>query len=179
MFRNIQWKIVIIYFLLVFLAMQIIGLYIINELEEYHRNNLNEYLQNQANFIELQIKDISLEGISDIQKVVDRWYEVNLYSQIREVYILDGERNVIASSETEAVGRPIGDVLNTELSILLLSFLTGERRGDIIKDEKGEADWMDYAFPVKNSVDKVERMIYLRAEMEQINETLSEVKTQI
>jgi len=174
MFKSIQWKIVIIYFLLVFLAMEIIGLVITRELEQYHQDNLIETLHNQAKLIELQIKDISLIGTPDIQEVVTRWYAGNLGSQIREtLYILDGERNVIASTVNGAVGRPVGEVLNSESSALLMAYLTAEKRGDIVENEKGEAYLMDYVFPIKNDVGKVEKVIYLRADMEEINKTLS------
>lgn len=178
MFRNIQWKIVIIYFLLVFLAMEIIGLYIINELEQYHKDNLTTYLHSQASFIEVQIKNISLVGAPEIQKVVTRWYEgtIGSQTQIREVYILNGVREVIASTEEETIGRPIGEVLNSEPSCLLLASLTGKKGTDIIENDNGEAYLMDYAFPIKNSSDKVEKIIYLRAGMEEINKTLSEAK---
>lgn len=34
MFKSIRWKFILIYFLLVFLAMSIVGIYIVNQLEK-------------------------------------------------------------------------------------------------------------------------------------------------
>ncbi len=176
MFRSIQWKIVIIYFLLVFLAMEIIGLYIINELEQYHKNNLTKSLDETANFLEFQIEEKSLMEAPDIQKIVERWFLGSLESQIREVYILNAERDVIASTVKEAVNRPVGEVLNFDPPCVLLASFTGKKGTDIVENDRGEAYLMDYAFPIQNSSGKVEKIIYLRAKMEQINDTLSEAK---
>lgn len=177
MYKSIQWKIVIIYFLLVILAMEIIGVYIILKLEQYERTSLMKDLKAQAAFIEMQIEDIRVPEISDIQEVIKRWYQGSHGSPIREVYILDTERRIIASSVDKALGKTIGEVLGSEPPTLLLSSLTGEEGGDIIEDDTGEPHIMDFAFPVKNTVDKVDKIIYLRAGMGQINETLSEVRT--
>lgn len=50
MFKSIQWKIVIIYFLLVFLAMVIVGAIIITQMEQYLQDNLVETLDKEAQF---------------------------------------------------------------------------------------------------------------------------------
>jgi two-component system sensor histidine kinase VicK len=177
MFKSIQWKIVIMYFLLVFLAMVIIGAVIITQLEQYHIDNLTKYLFNQANTINMQIKDTNLVRVPDIQKFIDRLYEGSLGTQIREVYILNNERQVIASTAHEAVNRPIGDVLGTEPPTLLLSSLTQEKESEVIENDRGEAYLMDYAFPVKNPGGQVEKMIYIRADMKEVNDTLDKAKS--
>lgn len=177
MFKSIQWKIVIMYFLLVFLAMVIIGAVIITQLEQYHIDNLTDYLHNQANTIYIQIRDINLVAVPDIQKFIERWYDGATGTQVREVYILNSERQIIASNFTETVSRPIGEVLGTEPATLLLASLTQDKESEVIENEKGEAYLMDYAFPVKNQMGQIEKIIYIRADMEQVNMTLDRART--
>jgi two-component system sensor histidine kinase VicK len=37
MFSSIRWKFIVVYFLLVFIAMVIIGIFIVNRMEDQHR----------------------------------------------------------------------------------------------------------------------------------------------
>lgn len=176
MFKSIQWKIVIIYFLLVFLAMVIVGAIIITQLEQYHRDNLIETLDKEAQILSFQIRDISSEGASDIQRVIERWYEVSLSPQIREVYVLNTERLVIGSNVQGANDSHISDILGADPPTVLHSSLTGSNETEVIRDENGEMDVLDYAFPIKNAANQVERIIYMRAGMAGIRATLDKAK---
>jgi two-component system sensor histidine kinase VicK len=177
MFKSIQWKIVIMYFLLVFLAMMIISAVIVTQLEQYHIDNLAKDLDKQAGIIHFQIRGTSQIGVPEIQNIINSWYRGNLYSSIKEIYILNSERRIIASTEDSTNNMFIADVLGSEPSTLLLASLTMESQSEVLENDKGEAVTMDYAFPVKSADNQVEKIIYLRAGMEQVNETLNQAKT--
>ncbi len=44
MFKSIRWKFIIIYFMLVFIAMIIAGVFIIQSIQEYHFSNVTKEL---------------------------------------------------------------------------------------------------------------------------------------
>ncbi len=176
MFKSIQWKIVIIYLLLVFLAMVIVGAIIITQMERYLQDNLADTLDKEAQILSVQIKGISVVGAPDIQRVIERWYEVSLSPQIREVYVLNTERLVIGSNVRGANNNYIADVLGTDPPTVLHSSLTGRKETEVLRDESGEAYTMDYAFPVHNTSDQVEKIIYMRAGMAGVVGTLDKAK---
>lgn len=45
MFRSIRWKFIIIYFMLVFIAMIISGVFVIRYFEQYHLDNVSAQLR--------------------------------------------------------------------------------------------------------------------------------------
>jgi two-component system sensor histidine kinase VicK len=176
MFKSIQWKIVIIYFLLVFLAMVIVGAIIITQLEQYHRDNLVETLDKEAQILSFQIRGISVVGVPDIQRIIERWYEVSLSPQIREVYVLNTDRLVIGSNVQGTNNVYISDILGNDPPTVLHSSLTGNKETEVVRDENGEMQILDYAFPVKNDTNQVERIIYMRAGMSGVRATLDKAK---
>ncbi len=176
MFKSIQWKIVIIYFLLVFLAMVIVGAIIITQLEQYHQDNLIETLDKEAQLLSVQIRNINPVGAPDIQRVIERWYEVSLSPQIREVYVLSTERLILGSNVQGANDSYIADILGTDPPTVLHSSLTGKKETEVVKNENGEMHIMDYAFPVKNASNQVEKIIYMRAGMMGVRATLDKAK---
>ena len=176
MFKSIQWKIVIIYFLLVFLAMVIVGAIIITQMEQYLQDNLVETLDKDAQFLSVQIRAVSTEGTSDIQRIIERWYEVSLSPQIREVYVLNNERMIIGSNVQNANNNYIADILGTDPPTVLHSSLTGRKETEVLRSENGQMQILDYAFPVRNSSDQVEKIIYMRAGMAGVVATLDKAK---
>ncbi|HQA47296.1 MAG TPA: HAMP domain-containing protein, partial [Bacillota bacterium] len=176
MFKSIQWKIVIIYFLLVFLAMVIVGAIIITQMEQYLQDNLVETLDKEAQFLSVQIRGVSAEGTSDIQRIIERWYEVSLSPQIREVYVLNNERMIIGSNVQNANNNYIADILGTDPPTVLHSSLTGRKETEVLRSESGQMQILDYAFPVRNTSDQVEKIIYMRAGMAGVVATLDKAK---
>ncbi|MDD2572894.1 MAG: ATP-binding protein [Bacillota bacterium] len=176
MFKSIQWKIVIIYFLLVFLAMVIVGAIIITQMEQYLQENLVETLDKEAQILSVQIRGISVVGAPDIQRIIERWYEVSLSPHIREVYVLNTERLVIGSNVQGTNGSLIADILGTDPPTVLHSSLTGRKETEVLRNEGGQMYIMDYAFPVKNNSEQVEKIIYMRAGMAGVVATLDKAK---
>ncbi len=176
MFKSIQWKIVIIYLLLVFLAMVIVGAVIITQMERYLQDNLVDTLDKEAQILSVQIRGISVVGAPDIQRIIERWYEVSLSPQIREVYVLNTDRLVIGSNVKGANNNYIADVLGTEPPTILHSSLTGRKETEVLRDENGEMYILDYAFPVHNTSEQIEKIIYMRAGMAGVVGTLDKAK---
>ena len=51
MFKSIRWKFITIYFLLVFIAMIIIGVFLMQQFERYHLGVVSNNLSNLANTV--------------------------------------------------------------------------------------------------------------------------------
>src|SRR5690554_3564733 len=106
MFKSIRWRFILIYFLLVFLAMSIVGIYIVNQLEGIQ---LNMNIKNMDARIRSIIQSYSSlntgnwdENIEEIQKsisTVQVGYNENIY-----VILNDLNRTIIAGSVEESIG---------------------------------------------------------------------------
>jgi len=106
MFKSIRWRFILIYFLLVFLAMSIVGIYIVNQLEGIQ---LNMNIKNMDARIRSIIQSYSSlntgnwdENIEEIQKsigTVQVGYNENIY-----VILNDVNRTIIAGSVEESIG---------------------------------------------------------------------------
>ncbi|WP_353893256.1 ATP-binding protein [Proteinivorax hydrogeniformans] len=97
MVKNIQWKLIIIYLLLILFAFQILGVFLTQSIENYYMDDFKQGVRSQAqllsNFIARHLwEDSELDTID--QLVAD-------FSQsfhMAEVYILDTEGVVISTS---------------------------------------------------------------------------------
>lgn len=106
MFRSIKWKFILIYFLLVFLSMSIVGIYIVNQLEKIQ---LDMNIKNMEARIRSIIDSYSSlksgvwdENIEEIQKSISSvqvGYNENIY-----VILNDNNRTIIAGSVEESIG---------------------------------------------------------------------------
>lgn len=56
LFKSVQWKVVVIYMLLILMAMQFIGAYFAREVEAYYSNNFSENLNAQATLLAVNLE---------------------------------------------------------------------------------------------------------------------------
>lgn len=74
--NSVQWKLVVIFILLIVIAMQLIGVYFIGELEDYYQNDLINDLRSQARLLHPHVQEILEEKpLSDEDK--DKRNEMN------------------------------------------------------------------------------------------------------
>ena len=133
MFKSIRWRLSILYFVLVFIAMSIVGVLVSNRLEDYYLNQIEENLT--------IISDNTIMSIVPEGELREQRYEIQ--SNIEKialpadfnVYLLDTEDfEIIAASNEGVVGRNAMDILNPEAIMKTIVEKTIE------KDEKDLAD---------------------------------------
>ena len=56
MFKSIQWKLVVIYIMLILLAMEVVGVFLVQSLEKYHFDTLSNTLDGKAQLISSYIE---------------------------------------------------------------------------------------------------------------------------
>lgn len=133
MFKSIRWRLSILYFVLVFIAMSIVGVLVSDRLEDYYLNQIEENLT--------LISDNTIMSIVPEGELREQRYEIQ--SNIEKialpadfnVYLLDTEDfEIIAASNEGVVGRNAMDILNPEAIMKTIVEKTIE------KDEKDLAD---------------------------------------
>lgn len=167
LFRSIRWKIVSIYFLLVFIAVTIIGVFIMNQLEAYHMESVRKDFTRAASLFSLEKYDDLALHQEEIQANLESWSK----SLTQEVFVVDNTLSIIASSNTNVIGRNAIDLLDEGLLVEGLSGKISEL-DSVLQNE----------IPVKNMVfpigegDSLKGVLYLRADLSNIYETMDQAK---
>ncbi|MDI6600218.1 MAG: ATP-binding protein [Thermoanaerobacteraceae bacterium] len=160
---SIQWKIVTIYMLLILVAMEITGYYILRSFERYEKDKLLSQLQSQAANLSWTFRD-NLKN-ADINDVGD----IYIYqgSELKSIYILDRNGTVITGTD---------DGVNKILTPAVLSAFKGSASSEENQDTVTGETILSLAWPIKNPDGIVEGSVYLTASTSGINSTLNDVR---
>lgn len=172
---SMRWRIVLIYFLLVFIVMVVVSVFITNSLETYQMNSLRDKLTStveKGSFLNtLSEYDDLLNHQEDIQKtIIDTWE----FGFSEELSIVDNHFTIVASTNENITGENAAEVLNT--SVLTTAIIGGEM---------AEADGMlSGNIPVKHLVypfggedgGQCKGAVYIRADLSDIYDFSSESK---
>lgn len=183
MFRSIRWRFILIYFLLVFLAMAIVGFFIIDNLEKVQLNNITKSMKSHISSIiasssylqEDNWKDNIEEIQNSVRESIQIGYNENLY-----IILNDEELSIIGSTIENVVN------LNPYEVKRINNFLVEEALGgdiaEIIPPEEYDGiqtKVKHMAYPVKNNEGDIIGIIYLTYSLESVYETVENSKTML
>lgn len=161
---TIRFRIVLIYFLLVFIAMTVIGVFMMSQLEAYQmdliRDNFTRIVQESVvSLREYESFDESREEIqADIQAFAESLRE--------EMFVVDDDFIIIASSNLNYIDKSGPDLLNQSILIKGMS-------GQITEEDGSSAS----GIPVKTMVFPIEKdgaikgLVCLRADISSVYKT--------
>lgn len=161
--RSIRWRIVLIYFLLVFIALTITGVFIMSQLEAYQmesvRSNFSKIVQ--ENVLSLQEYDDLDAHRDEIQADTMAWSE----SLREELFVVNDNFIIIASSNPNFIGKSGLDLLEQSILVQGLS-------GEVAESDSV----LSSGIPVKNMVFPIETngritgVVCLRADISSVYE---------
>ncbi|TQR11534.1 cell wall metabolism sensor histidine kinase WalK [Psychrobacillus soli] len=142
-FKSIHMKIVFIYILLIIIAMQIIGLYFVRELEQTLRENFQESISDRVSLLEFSareeiIKIRNEEDLTKEQSLRSILSGLNSYD-IKEVRVIDARYQILATSDINnqsIVGQRSMDEL------VKLSITAATEQSNISLDETRNRIWI-------------------------------------
>ncbi|MDQ0974296.1 two-component system sensor histidine kinase VicK [Neobacillus niacini] len=166
-FRSIHVKFVIIYVLLILVAMQIIGVYFVRQLEETLRTNFQNSLKERVNLLAYNVveemekkrtpEDPTLE--EEIRKILRDFESADIF----EVRVIEGEtRKIVGTSDPNQV---VVGQRDTNLRITQ-SINLGEDLSSILIGNGGHRIWV-LSTPIKSG-NTVIGAIYLEAKIENV-----------
>ena len=167
MFRSIQWKLVIIYIMLILLAMEVVGVFLVQSLEKYHVDTLSDNLDTKAQLISGYIERY-LSPVPKPQEIND---VILGFGHEMGIAILDESASVLTSTDDSRFQRGL-KLFTPEITRATF----GSPAKDIRVDSKSKVRYMYFAYPVKNA-GSVVGIIYLVASMENIYDTIANTKT--
>jgi two-component system sensor histidine kinase VicK len=167
-FQSIHVKFVIIYVLLILIAMQIIGVYFVRQLEETLRTNFETSIKERVNLLAYNVveemqKDRTAQDPTveeAIKKVLKDFSAVD----ISEVRVIDRSLKIIGTSDSNNQG--VVGQRTTELRIKRSMVLEEEQSSILIDPQTGHRIWV-LSSPIKSGK-KVIGSIYLVAKIENV-----------
>jgi hypothetical protein len=133
--RSIRFRIVLIYFLLVFIAMTVIGVFITDQLEAYQmeliRSNFTKIVQESV--ISLQEYEHLNQHREEIQADIQSWAE----SLREEMFVVDDGFVIIASSNSNYIDRSALDKESTVVGDIRAKSVTidGKVKGSLVLED--------------------------------------------
>lgn len=170
--KSIRWKFIFIYFLLVFIAMVIVGVFILQQLESYHlkvvSDDLDEFQESIMSTLE------KYDDLTEKKDEIQSNMNINIWFKgiEEEIYIIDNHFNIIASSNENVLNNKASESLDVDL---LRDGFRGERaEKDITKEN--ELPTKNKVVPIMNQDGTIKGLLYLRANLSNIYDTLDQAK---
>mgnify|MGYP001240619303 FL=1 len=167
MFKSIQWKLVIISFLLVWLAMSIVGVFITEAIKKEQIDSMTDTIITRGYYLADNLKD-KIGGASNIQEIVSNWF-VGQGKQVRAVFVY--ENGGFTASQTNYEGAV--DDLD------LLGLWIVEEAIDQAQEITWPVDNSKYltsiAVPIISSNNDVAGAIYISADLSGIEENIMSI----
>ncbi len=168
MFKSMQWKIALMYTLLILFAMQFFGVYLLQGIEEYYLKDFSDSLETQGELLASFVR----------RHLVDEQAELYIHDLVKgfgiqagtEIMVLDGFGRVISSNseDTELLGRRI---VHQEVT----RALTGHKSEDlrVVPDSNQRTKYL--ALPVKTGQNVV-GVVYLVGSLESLDNTMRQIR---
>lgn len=168
---SIGGKLIFICFLLVFIALAIVGVFILQQLEAYHldvvrSNSTKPFDQNALQRLDeyAPLKDYKQE----IQSNIDTWY----MAIQEEILVIDESLYIVASSNPNLMGKNAIESLDSELIVKGLN-------GEIAESETVIVDQnipvLNIVFPIESN-EGINGVLYVRSDLTNIYDTMNQVK---
>lgn len=167
MLKSIQWKLVIISFLLVWLAMSIVGVYVTKEIKEDQLESLTSTIIGRAGNLANQLKD-DMIGAPNIQDTVTSWFfeQGNLISGVR-VY-QDAQLIVAEAGNMDMKGQSLVDLMFGEI--------IKERHYIDMPNEVGNEYSRSIGVPIISTNYALVGIIYMNADLSEVQENIDRIE---
>ncbi|KAB3532181.1 sensor histidine kinase [Alkaliphilus serpentinus] len=168
MFKSIRWKFIAIYFLLVFIAMIILGVFIMQQFESYHLNTVKDNIDLRANSFMQTLREI--DWVNNKQEVQEN---INYYEEMgMEFFVIEKDKNfsIIASTNAHYLNQNAADILETDLIIKAFAGEVAEK--DISPSEAINKTSKNLVYPLYDDDSRIIGALYVRRTLDDIYETL-------
>lgn len=172
MLKSIRSRFTIIYFLLVFIAMIIAGVFIVQSLEDYNLGVISRRLDDIAQIMLSELSKIETDDLLeikvDIQESLDRHVDIGLRE---EIFIIDNRTHRIVATSTENIDRDVAEILDDSLVIEGMIGRIVEKNVALSESVKTK----DKVYPIYRNNNQL-GIIYLRYDLNDIYESISKAR---
>lgn len=178
MFRSIRWRFVLIYFLLVLLAMSIVGLFIITQLEQIQLDMSSKNMVTRIKSIfssttVMQQSDDWSQHIDEIRNSFKHGIQIG-YNENVYIILNDEIKTVIAGSVEETFGQSAYN-LSTINNYILTKSMDGNYADIVPTNYNEESVFQHMSYPIMQDGD-IKGYIYLKTNIDYIYDTVDKSK---
>jgi two-component system sensor histidine kinase VicK len=170
MLRSIQWKLVIISFLLVWLAMSIIGVFVTNEIQKNLIESLTTTITARAFFLADMLQE-EISGARNIQDTVNNWF-IGQGGQIDGVRVLKDAQVLLA-----VAGKP--DIKGESLVEYMIDQIIKQKKEIVMDNEVGNEYSKSIAIPIYSTNDVLVGVIYINADLSEIEGNMKKINSML
>ncbi|MFC5559725.1 cell wall metabolism sensor histidine kinase WalK [Ureibacillus thermophilus] len=178
-FRSIHVKLVLIYVLLIIIALQIIGIYFSNQLEDSLKTNFEDSILQRIDLIQYSIREELTKERDETTPTLEQSLNIALREfatgDINEIRVIDRRNRIIATSDTENQSI-IGQRSNDDIVKKVLSSETYQE--EIALDPESNTRVWVIATPILNTIDpdsEVIGAIYIESNIEKVYDQMSDI----
>jgi two-component system sensor histidine kinase VicK len=168
MLKSIQWKLVIISFLLVWLAMAIVGVFITEAIQKEQMDTMTETIIARGNYLADNLKD-KIEGAPNIQDIVSNWF-VGQGKQVRAVFVYQKGDFIAIQTNYE------GAVDDYDLLGLWIVEEAIKQTKEIEYTDENNKYFKSIAVPIVSSDNNVIGAIYISADLSSVEENINSIR---
>ncbi|MFC5543027.1 MAG: cell wall metabolism sensor histidine kinase WalK [Bacilli bacterium] len=178
-FRSIHVKLVLIYVLLIIIALQIIGIYFSNKLEDSLKSNFEDSVLQRIDLIEYSIREELTKERDETTPTLEQSLNAALREfatgDINEIRVIDRRNRVIATSDSENQAI-IGQRSNDDIVKKVISSETDQE--EIALDPETNTRVWVIATPILSTVDpnsEVIGAIYIESNIEKVYDQMNDI----
>jgi len=176
MFRSIRWRLIIIYFLLVFMALAIVGFFITDQLERIQLESITQSMRSHIFSILASSSLLQDDDWTSNQEAIGELIEANVqigYDENLYVILNDENKTIIGSTVGSTVELSAYESRRIN-NLLVLEAMRGEMAEMIPENEYSGANERikHMAYPVKNENGDIEGILYLTYRLDTVYETM-------
>ncbi|MEJ9281961.1 cell wall metabolism sensor histidine kinase WalK [Ureibacillus thermosphaericus] len=178
-FRSIHVKLVLIYLLLIIIALQIIGIYFSNKLEDSLKSNFEDSILQRIDLIEYSIREELMKERDETSPTLEQSLVIALREfatgDINEIRVIDNRNRVLATSDSENQSI-IGQRSNDDIVKKVISSETYQE--EIALDAETNTRVWVIATPILNTVgpnSEVIGAIYIESNIEKVYDQMDDI----
>ena len=119
---SIRWRLILIYFLLVFIAMSIVSVFLLNRIEDYQVSSLEQNIDNTVRESGLLNTLSGYDNLKDNEKDIQGYLSQGFsFGLSEEISIVDDNMYIVASTNSSLTGKNASTVFDAGLITKVLS----------------------------------------------------------
>lgn len=179
MFASIKWKFIVVYFLLVFIAMVIVGVFIVERLETQQIENVMNNMEKDIEAIVQSSSDVSEDDWSEIQEGIQRTLNDWRLGSKGILYVIYDEEmpTIIASTsrQKDLIGSNAFSYKTLDPTLILKAY-GGDKATDTSREENENTSIAHLAYPVLTEFGQVKGLFYMTSDLQDAYNTVNASK---
>lgn len=169
--QSIRWRIVLICFLLVFIAMSIVSVYLMGRIESYQLSSLQQNIDSTVSESNLLETLGRYENLTDNESDIDSYISEGFaWGNSQEISVVSPELLIIASTNPSLSGRRAAAVFDAGL---ITRILAGEGPQGLVFENNSV---FAKAYPVKSEKGVITGAVYVRADKSSISSFINQAR---